>query len=141
MSIHAFAFEDGRLKGFIDTDLTPEVAVPEGAVEVTREQRDLMLVGSWRLTEDGSAFEAFTPPPPPRPTTVTAREFLSRFTDEEEAAIAEAAMASPAILVWFMRLNSGRRTVDLRAASTAAEVAALVEAGALSRERAEEVLA
>ena len=142
MTIHAFPFPDGTLQGFIDLAFTPELAdrIPEGAVEGSSEQRDSMLVGSWRLTEDGAGFEQFTPPPPPRPTTISARDFLSRFSDEEEAAIAEAAMSSPVLLLWFMRLNSGRRTVDLRSDATRAEVRALVEAGILTAERAVEVL-
>jgi hypothetical protein len=101
----------------------------------------------WRSAK--AAFEENPSLPPEEPPVVTALpptrlktplEFFDRFTADEEAAIGKAALSNAQVLLWLTKA-AGASTIDLDDARTQAGVGLLVQAGLLTPERMQEVLA
>lgn len=76
----------------------------------------------------------------PRERQVTPLAFMQRLPAAKQAAIADAALKSPAILLLLLRL-AGAQMVDLDDPETVAGVAALRAAGLLTADEAAAVLA
>ena len=75
----------------------------------------------------------------PPPTSISALAFLQRFTQIEQAAIWQAAVATPAIGIGLQQgLATG--TIDLNSPVVAQWLAALVAANAVTQERATVIL-
>lgn len=79
-------------------------------------------------------------PPEPGPRVITPLEFRARFADAESLAITAAGMVSAELRRWLDDLAAAQE-VALDHERTQAGVAALVAAGLLTEERAQEVLA
>lgn len=73
------------------------------------------------------------PLPPDRRITVLA--FMDRLTRQKQGAVVGAALASPAVMLWLLRL-AGASFVDLDAPETAEGVAALLGAGVITADDA-----
>lgn len=93
----------------------------------------------WTLVEG-----QFQPPAPitvtSPPRIVTPRQFMDRLPMERQAAITAAAMSSPQILLWLIRLT-GALEVDLDNAETMEGVQTLAMAEILTEAEAEALLA
>ena len=72
--------------------------------------------------------------------TLTSLGFMALFTASEQTAIAAAAIASPALLLWFFQAM-GAQSISLSDPRTVAGIAALVGAGLLTAAREAQVLA
>lgn len=82
--------------------------------------------------------EPVAPPPPSR--IITPRQFMDRLPMERQAAITAAAMQSPQILLWLIRLT-GALQVDLDDPETLEGVQALHFAEIITETEAEALLA
>ena len=72
--------------------------------------------------------------------TLTSLQFLALFTPAEQTAVATAALATPALMLWFMQAM-GAESISLSDPRTVAGIAALVGAGLLTAARESQVLA
>lgn len=70
------------------------------------------------------------PPPLPPDRRIALTAFLDRLAAPQQRAVAAAAQASPALLLWLLRV--GASCVDLDAPATAEAVAALLAARAIA---------
>ena len=77
-------------------------------------------------------------PPAPIPT-FTALQFLDLFTEDEQLAVASAAMQSPQVKLWYDRLLAAS-FITIEDPRTEAELQALVGAGLLTQERKDEIV-
>ena len=77
---------------------------------------------------------------PPNPTTITAGAFLARFTAAEQAAIQQACLTSPQLM---LGLTTGLAlgTINLTGSNLATWMQGLVTAGAVTQSRATAILA
>jgi len=79
-------------------------------------------------------------PVAPRPTTISAGEFLARFTAAEQAAVQTACLASPQLMLGLTTgLALGQ--INLTGSNLATWMQGLVSAGAVTQARATEILA
>ncbi len=91
----------------------------------------------WTYT-NGLFYAPVAPKAPAR--ELTSLQFMALFTPAEQTAIAAAAIASPALLLWFFQAM-GAQTITLSDPRTAAGIGALVGAGLLTAAREAQVLA
>lgn len=84
----------------------------------------------------------FTPPPPPPQqfkTQMASLEYLDRFTEEEQLAVAEAAMSNPVVNLWYMRMGMAEY-IDVTDPRVGQGIDALIAAGLLDEGRKEALL-
>ena len=80
------------------------------------------------------------PPTPPAPIpTFTALQFLDLFTEDEQLAVASAAMQSPQVKLWYDRLLAAA-FITIEDPRTEAGLQALVGAGLLTQDRKDEIV-
>ena len=103
------------------------VTVNVNTGEVT--QRDL-------TPEEIAALPEPVPPPSPQ---FTAMQFLDLFTEDEQLAVASAAMQSPQVKLWYDRLLAAS-FITIEDPRTEAGLQALVGAGLLTQERKDEIV-
>lgn len=112
------------------------------AVAQTQEAGAVLLSAADTPAAWAAMLAAVEPAPyqaPALPRVVTPLAFMDRLAPETQAAITAAAAASPAVLLWLLRLT-GAREVDLDSAETQGGVAALQAAGLLTQEQAAALL-
>lgn len=80
------------------------------------------------------------PAPPTPPKQFTSLEFLDLFTESEQLAVATAAMQSAQVKLWYDRTLAAM-FITLADPRTEAGLTALVQAGLLTAERKEQILA
>lgn len=101
---------------------------------------DAARVGpGWIAGADG----AFSPPVTPlvlKPSTMSPLEFQARFSAEELASIAKAAMTTPALFLFMLQMASAQ-VIDLHDPRTSGGMQALVGVGLLTADRAAAILA
>ena len=83
---------------------------------------------------------AIPPEPPKPPKQFTSLEFLDLFTEAEQLAVATAAMQSAQVKLWYDRTLAAM-FITLADPRTEAGLDALVQAGLLTAERKEQILA
>ena len=88
---------------------------------------------------EGNTPEPADPPPPTPPKQFTSLEFLDLFTDEEQLAVATAAMQSAQVKLWYDRTLAAM-FITLADPRTEAGLEALVTNGLLSAERKAEIV-
>lgn len=128
--------------------LEPDVfLIPGNCVELIPPQLGEREVARW--TSEGWTVEALPAEPvepgaDPQPESASRRmtslEFLDLFSEAEQLAVITAAMSSPQINLWWTKLTMATY-VDFEDPRLAAGLQALVDAGLLTAERAQEVLA
>jgi hypothetical protein len=90
--------------------------------------------------------EVVPPPPAPEPTVAPPRtvcdfiEYMELFTEQEQLAIAAAALSSPALKLWYDQAIASNR-IELTSGRVAAGMQTLVDAGLLQADRRDVVLA
>lgn len=122
-------------------------AIPPDAVEITGEEHAALLAGQASGKEivpgeDGQPVlqaPAEAPPAPPS-RIITPRQFMDRLPMPRQQAITAAAVSSPQILLWLIRLT-GALEVDLDNAETMEGVQALAIAEVITEAEAEALLA
>jgi hypothetical protein len=80
-----------------------------------------------------------SPPVPPKPTSLTTGDFVSRFTQAEQIAVQTACLGN-AQLTWGLTLGLALGTIDLNGATLAAWMAGLVTAGAITSARSTAIM-
>lgn len=107
-----------------------------GTVPVDEENRHYQAYLAWCAAGN-------TPvqlPPPPVVRTMAPLEFLELFTQEEQVAVAAAAMQNPMVNLWWTKMF-GATYVDFADPRLVQGLQALVDVGLLTSERMAEVLA
>jgi hypothetical protein len=91
------------------------------------------------LTQEEVAVLQYLEPVPPKPKQLTSLEFLDLFTEDEQLAIATAAIQIPHVKLWYDRTLAAM-FITLADQRTEAGLTALVDAGMLTAERKAEIV-
>ena len=129
--------------GFYDDEISPP---PNNAKPISYNDWASLITGQSQgktIIANGDNLVLSDPPPPPVDsnliTKITPLEFFSRFTSDEETALATAAMKNVQLFLWFTK-TSAAAYVDLTSDSTKQGLAALKDAKLLSQTRIDEIL-
>lgn len=111
------------------------------AFEADGSQDDLITADMVPMTAaEVATHTAPRPLPPPAPKQFTSLEFLDLFTDEEQLAVASAAMSTAQVKLWYDRMLAAS-FVSLSDPRTSAGLQALVSAGLLTQVRRNAIVA
>ena len=88
---------------------------------------------------EGNTPEPADPPPPAPPKQFTSLEFLDLFTEDEQLAVATAAMQSAQVKLWYDRTLAAS-LITLADPRTEAGLQALAGAGLLTQARKDEIV-
>lgn len=111
------------------------------AFEADGSQDDFIAPDMVAMTaEEIAAHLAPRPAPPAPPKQFTSLEFLDLFTDEEQLAVASAAMSTAQVKLWYDRMLAAS-FVSLSDPRTSAGLQALVSAGLLTQVRRNAIVA
>lgn len=97
------------------------------------------MLEEWVEADEANTIEPYEEPTPEPRTTGTAREFMDLFTPTEKLAIVNLSMSNAEIKLWYDEALAG--DVWLGHANVAAGLLAMQGAGAITSERAAEILA
>ena len=117
---------------YTDTTNTVVHVIDEDGISRVSMLASALLEGTEVLPAD--------PPPPAPPKQFTSLEFLDLFTEAEQLAVATAAMQSAQVKLWYDRTLAAM-FITIADPRTEAGLAALVQAGLLTAERKEQILA
>jgi len=127
--------------GWYDTGILyyPNLPPLDHLVEATDEQWTGHFYNSYQVVN--GELQEYTPPPyvPPPPTVLKTSDFLSRFTSQEQVAVATAALADASLLVILIKA-AALQLVDLLDQHTTDSLEAFVVAGAVTEERKTQIL-
>ncbi|MBS7792161.1 hypothetical protein KTR66_19335 [Roseococcus sp. SDR] len=134
MGRYALLDADGRVANIVVAEA--DWPAPIGFTKREAEA-ETQIGGRWT----GAAWEpAAVVVAPPQLRVLTVLQFRDRLTAEEELAITQAGMSSPAVRVWLDRLAAAQE-IDLDDPRTAAGLQQMEAAGLLEAGRSAEILA